>query len=108
MVYVPLPLPGAGWRRPGAGGARLRRVPDGIVLDTWANRAQRTRQPRSLYQAGTKVVVKRPGEREEGPVGMTSAPGEFYIAVIVTVRNIAPMADVLGRPDQSARLISDW
>ena len=23
--------------------------------------AQRTRQPRSLYQAGTKVVVKRPG-----------------------------------------------
>ena len=25
-----------------------------------------------------------------------------------TVRNIAPMADVLGRPDQSARLISDW
>ena len=67
MVYVPLPLPGAGWRRPGAGGARediqarLRRVPDGIVSDTWANRAQRTRQPRSLYQAGTKVVVKRPG-----------------------------------------------
>ena len=38
MVYVPLSLPGAGWRRPGAGGARediqarLRRVPDGIVL----------------------------------------------------------------------------
>ena len=60
--------PGAGWRRrPGAGGARediqarLRRAPDVIVSDTWGNRAQRTRQPRSLYQAGTKVVVKRPG-----------------------------------------------
>ena len=26
----------------------------------------------------------------------------------LTVRNIAPMADVLGRPDKSARLISDW
>ena len=25
-----------------------------------------------------------------------------------TVQNIAPIADVLGRPDQSARLISDW
>jgi hypothetical protein len=32
-----------------------------IVSDTWANRAQRTRQPRDFYQAGTKVVVKRPG-----------------------------------------------
>ena len=60
--------PGAGWRRrPGAGGARediqarLRRAPDMIVSDTWANRAQRTRQPRDLYQAGTKAVVKRPG-----------------------------------------------
>ena len=41
--------------------ARLRRAPDMIVSDTWANRAQRTRQPRDLYQAGTKAVVKRPG-----------------------------------------------
>ena len=32
-----------------------------IVSDTWANRAQRTRQPRDFYQTGTKVVVKRPG-----------------------------------------------
>ena len=53
--------------RPGAGGARediqarLRRALDVIVSDTWGNRAQRTRQPRSLYQAGTKVVVKTPG-----------------------------------------------
>ena len=39
---------------------RLRRVPERIVSDTWAYRAQRNRQPKSLYQAGTKAVVKRP------------------------------------------------
>ena len=34
--------------------ARLRRAPEVIVTETWANRAQRTRQPRELFQAGTK------------------------------------------------------
>ena len=60
--------PGAGWRRrPGAGGARediqarLRRAPYMIVTDTWAKRAQRTRQPRDFIQAGTKEREKRPG-----------------------------------------------
>ena len=41
--------------------ARLRRAPRVIVTETWANRAQRTRVPRDIFEAGTKKVVKRPG-----------------------------------------------
>ena len=41
--------------------ARLRRAADVIMAETWANRAQRTGQPRELFQAGTKKEVKRPG-----------------------------------------------
>ena len=40
--------------------ARLRRAQGVIVTDTWANRAQRTRQPRDFFQAGTKEREKRP------------------------------------------------
>ena len=42
--------------------ARLRRGPDVIMPETWANRAQRTRHPRELFQAGTKKEVKRLGK----------------------------------------------
>ena len=47
----------------GQGGhtARLRRAPEVIMSETWTNIAQRTRQPRELFQAGTKKEVKRPG-----------------------------------------------
>ena len=41
--------------------ARLRRAPEVIVADTWANRPQRTRAPTDIYQAGTKTGVKKPG-----------------------------------------------
>ena len=41
--------------------ARLRRSPDVIVADTWANRPQRTRAPINKYQAGTKTGAKKPG-----------------------------------------------
>ena len=41
--------------------ARLRRSPDVIVADTWANRPQRTRSAINKYQAGTKTVTKKPG-----------------------------------------------
>ena len=41
--------------------ARLRRAPEVIVADTWANRPQRTRAPTDIYQAGTKTRVKKPG-----------------------------------------------
>ena len=41
--------------------ARLRRAPEVIVAETWANRAQRTRVPRELFQAGTKKGAKKPG-----------------------------------------------
>ena len=41
--------------------ARLRRAPEVIVAETWANRAQRTRQPRDIFQAGTKKAGKKPG-----------------------------------------------
>ena len=41
--------------------ARLRTAPGLIVTETWANRAQRTRQPRDIFQAGTKKVVKKLG-----------------------------------------------
>ena len=34
--------------------------------------------------------------------------GTSNFATMATVGNIVPMADGLGRPDQSARLISDW
>ena len=34
--------------------------------------------------AGDQGGGEEAGEREEGPVEMTSAPGEFYIAVIVS------------------------
>ena len=40
---------------------RLRMAPEVIVTETWANRAQRTRQPRVIFQAGTKKVGKKPG-----------------------------------------------
>ena len=40
---------------------RLRRAPDVIMSDTWANRAQRTRQPRDFFKAGTRERGKRPG-----------------------------------------------
>ena len=46
--------------------ARLRRVPGVIVAETWANRAQRTRVPRDIYQAGTKKGLKKPGRGREG------------------------------------------
>ena len=47
--------------------ARLRRAQYKIVTDTWANRAQRTRQPRDFIQAGTKEREKRPGRgRRDG------------------------------------------
>ena len=53
-----------------------------IVSGTWANRAQRTRQHRGIFQAGTKVVVKRP--KGGGRSGRDDeSPGEFYIAVII-------------------------
>ena len=32
-----------------------------MVTETWANRAQRTRQPREIFQAGTKKAGKKPG-----------------------------------------------
>ena len=41
--------------------ARLRRAPGVIVMETWANRAQRTRVRRDIFQAGTKKGVKKPG-----------------------------------------------
>ena len=41
--------------------ARLRRAPEVIMPDTWANRAQRTRQPRDFFWAGTREREKRPG-----------------------------------------------
>ena len=41
--------------------ARLRRSPEVIVADTWANRPQRTRAPIDKYQAGTKTGAKKPG-----------------------------------------------
>ena len=41
--------------------ARLRRAPEVIVADTWANRPQRTRAPTDIYQGGTKTGVKKPG-----------------------------------------------
>ena len=41
--------------------ARLRKAPGIIVAETWANRAQRTRVPTNIYQAGTKKEVKKPG-----------------------------------------------
>ena len=41
--------------------ARLRRVPEVIVTDTWTNRTQRTRQPRNFYQAGAREKEGRPG-----------------------------------------------
>ena len=41
--------------------ARLRRAPEVIVADTWANRPQRTRAPTDIYQAGTKTGGKKPG-----------------------------------------------
>ena len=46
--------------------ARLRRAPEVIVAETWANRAQRTRVPRDIYQAGTKKGVKKPGRGRGG------------------------------------------
>ena len=42
--------------------ARLRRAPQVILPDTWANRSQRTRAPRQLYQAGETNRDRR-GER---------------------------------------------
>ena len=41
--------------------ARLKRAPGVIMETTWANRVQRTRVPRDVYQAGTKKEVKKPG-----------------------------------------------
>ena len=41
--------------------ARLRRSPDVIVADTWANRPQQTRSAIDKYQARTKKVAKKPG-----------------------------------------------
>ena len=41
--------------------ARLKRAPGVIMEATWANRAQRTRVPRDVFQAGTKKEVKKPG-----------------------------------------------
>ena len=46
--------------------ARLRRAPGVIVAETWANRAQRTRVPRDIFQAGTKKGVKKPGRGRGG------------------------------------------
>ena len=40
---------------------RLRRSPEVMVTETWANRAQRTRQPRYIFQARTKKAGKKPG-----------------------------------------------
>ena len=41
--------------------ARLRRSPNVIVADTWANRPQRTRSAIDKYQAETKTATKKPG-----------------------------------------------
>ena len=41
--------------------ARRRKGPEVIVADTGANRPQRTRKPTDIYQAGTKMEVKKPG-----------------------------------------------
>ena len=41
--------------------ARLMRAPGVIVAETWANRAQMTRVPRDIFQAGTKKEAKKPG-----------------------------------------------
>ena len=46
--------------------ARLRRAPGVIVTETWANRAQRTRVPTDIYQAGTKKGAKKPGRGRGG------------------------------------------
>ena len=46
--------------------ARLRKAPGVIVAETWANRAQRTRVPTNIYQAGTKKEVKKPGRGRGG------------------------------------------
>ena len=55
--------------------ARLRRVPKVIVADTWANRAQMTRQTRELFKEWTKKKVKRPGRG--GRTGRADDPGMF-------------------------------
>ena len=52
---------------------------------------------------GDDVNIKKPEEIQGKSLLMCNKRD-----VVITVRNIAPMADVLGRPDQSARLISDW
>ena len=41
--------------------ARLRRSPNVIVADTWANRPQRTRATIDKYRAGTRTATKKPG-----------------------------------------------
>ena len=41
--------------------ARLRRSPNVIVADTWANRPQRNRTAIDKYQAGTRTATKKPG-----------------------------------------------
>ena len=53
--------------------ASLRRSPEAIVDDTWANRPQRTRAPIDKYQAVTKTGAKKPGggegdDRENGRI----------------------------------------
>jgi hypothetical protein len=50
------------------------------------------------------IMLKKELKR---PRVMTT-PRASTVLAPTTVQNIAPMADVLGRPDQSARLISDW
>ena len=45
---------------------RLRRAPGVIVAGAWANRAQRTRMPRDIYQAGTKRGAKKSGRGRGG------------------------------------------
>ena len=39
--------------------ARLRRAPDVIVADTWANRSQCSRSATVKFQAGTRTTSKR-------------------------------------------------
>ena len=64
--------------------ARLRRSPNVIVANTWANRPQRTRAAIDKYQAGTRTATKKPGM---GARAMKRGPGRF-IDVNITASTV--------------------
>ena len=55
----------------------------------------------SEFQRFLRIRSKWRKHSENAPKIWTQAP-------VNTAANIVPMADGIGRPDQSARLISDW